>query len=143
MEKTQPNWSAEARLPKTIRLPVQIANALYGVGSGRREIVIRRPDEPVDALIIRWMRGTPQYRTWFLDDAKESAESLGAVSATVAGESVVAKSEAQPFDTVEDVLDALDKPVGEPVPELPSTGSGTAEGDEPKRQRRKKTADEE
>lgn len=126
-EKVAPQWSAEARLPQTIRIPVQIANAVYGVGSGRREIVIRRDGDPIPALIIQWMQGTPQYRTWFLQEPKtQPAESLEAVSVTTGNESAVAKSEEQTFDTVTEMvedLDADDKPT--------------------KRQRRKKAADEE
>lgn len=58
-------------MPHAIRLPIQIANAVHGVGSGRREIVIRRQDETVPALIIEWMQGDPRYRTWFLSEQPE------------------------------------------------------------------------
>lgn len=125
MQKVNPNWSGEARLPQTIRLPVQIANALYGVGSGRREIVVRQDGE-VPSLIIEWMHSEPRYRTWFLQgEAQQPAEDdpLKAVSATTGDEIAVAKNDRQTFDIVEEMVEALD--------------------DKPKQQRRKKSADKE
>lgn len=62
----KPNWSGEARLPVTVRVPVPISNAVYGNGSGIREVHIKNDGQELPTLVITWMQGTPQYRTWFL-----------------------------------------------------------------------------
>lgn len=67
MQSVKPSWSAEARLPVKVRLPIPVSNALYGNGSGMREIVIADANQELPSLIIRWMTSDARYRTWFLD----------------------------------------------------------------------------
>lgn len=122
-----PTWSGEARLPQTLRLPVEVSNAVWGVGNGQREIVVRRDGE-LPNFIIEWMKTSPKYRTWFLTGQApktQPKEELEAVSVTADDETAVAAKETMTFDTVEEMVEALDS--GEP--------------DKPKRGRRKKAAD--
>lgn len=97
--KMKPNWSAEVRFPQTIRVLKPVANEVFGIGAGIHEIVIRRPDQEVPALIVQWMQGDPRYRTWFLQQ-------------------------------------------DEPIEESPVAVEVEDEPDKPKRQRRKKAADD-
>ena len=137
-----PTWSGEARLPQTLRLPVEVSNAVWGVGNGQREIVVRRDGE-LPSFIIEWMKTSPKYRTWFLTGQSaetkmpnevpdmtpktQPKEELEAVSVTAGDETAVADEETMTFDTVEEMVKALD--------------SGEWEPDKPKRGRRKKAAD--
>lgn len=112
----QPTWSGEARLPQALRIPVEVSNAVWGVGNGRREIVIRKDGE-LPAFIIEWMKTNPRYRTWFLSEQPKLAlsEVEGTLPAEQPDEPVVtlpAAVEVEP-DTVE--IAPYDDPGDKPI----------------------------